>query len=354
MLLLIDTLQGIQIKRVLAGLVVVVVVDSSSLNRKEKSSKLLLLLLLFVCSSLHPPLTSPSKSLLACNISLSSIVFLRIKLLFVIIVDTLKNEIIANHPLVVNEPRVRFYAGANIIVDNCNVGTFCIMDFNPRNEFDTNSVNNLLDITAIITDSFVSYRQTHLDRELEAAKMSVRVLFNLKYPLSVVNILKEELFGLLLLTEKEISSSNNNNNNNNNKRIETLMTEMKRNLKILESTIETNLSFVRVKYGCDNNNNNPNGVQFDNNNNNNNKNNNNNNNNKKLSDQLNHSFETIKTFASLYNNNNNNSNLTTTAITLDLESKYEFQTYNNLLNIILYTSVMHYLKFWTKIEVYYN
>ena len=73
-----------------------------------------------------------------------------------IIQDTLLNSITVNHPLVINDPFVRFYAGANIIVDSCNVGTLCIIDLKPRPDFDEKSTKILMDMTEMVTELFIT------------------------------------------------------------------------------------------------------------------------------------------------------------------------------------------------------
>lgn len=46
--------------------------------------------------------------------------------------DTLLDERFADNPLVEGEPRLRFYAGAPIIVDDQPIGTLCVLDTRPR------------------------------------------------------------------------------------------------------------------------------------------------------------------------------------------------------------------------------
>ncbi len=50
-----------------------------------------------------------------------------------IVPDTLQDERFANHPLVQDDPRVRFYAGAPLRADNGHcLGTLCVIDRVPR------------------------------------------------------------------------------------------------------------------------------------------------------------------------------------------------------------------------------
>ena len=51
----------------------------------------------------------------------------------IVVADTLLDDRFADNPLVVDEPRIRFYAGAPLILDDGHcVGTLCIMDSRPR------------------------------------------------------------------------------------------------------------------------------------------------------------------------------------------------------------------------------
>ena len=50
-----------------------------------------------------------------------------------IIADTFQDDRFADNPMVVNEPRIRFYAGYPLILqDGSCIGTLCLLDIRPR------------------------------------------------------------------------------------------------------------------------------------------------------------------------------------------------------------------------------
>ena len=62
-----------------------------------------------------------------------------------IVPDTLKAPDFADNPLVVNEPHIRFYAGEPIALDSQNLGTLCLIDYEPRefSEVDKETLKSL-------------------------------------------------------------------------------------------------------------------------------------------------------------------------------------------------------------------
>jgi GAF domain-containing protein len=52
--------------------------------------------------------------------------------MFIVVPDTSLDQRFATHPLVVEEPKVRFYAAARLVVEGQTIGTICAYDFKPR------------------------------------------------------------------------------------------------------------------------------------------------------------------------------------------------------------------------------
>jgi len=82
--------------------------------------------------------------------------------------DTRQDKRFAGNPLVVGEPRIRFYAGAPLVTpDGHRLGTLCIIDTVPRYDFSEADRENLSHLAAIAVDEL----ELRLSmQELEAAR----------------------------------------------------------------------------------------------------------------------------------------------------------------------------------------
>ena len=76
-----------------------------------------------------------------------------------IIPDTLEDPRFADHPAVLNDPNIRFYAGCPLTVNGYRLGTLCISDMTPRS-FGKEDIEALQDLASMV------------ERELAAAQLA--------------------------------------------------------------------------------------------------------------------------------------------------------------------------------------
>ena len=71
-----------------------------------------------------------------------------------VVVDTLGDERYADNPLVLGGPRIRFYAGYPLTLDDGScVGTLCLLDTRPRT-FEELDLKQLRDLALIVVEQF--------------------------------------------------------------------------------------------------------------------------------------------------------------------------------------------------------
>eukprot|EP01113_Clastostelium_recurvatum_P036146 TRINITY_DN5117_c0_g2_i3.p1 TRINITY_DN5117_c0_g2~~TRINITY_DN5117_c0_g2_i3.p1 ORF type:complete len:804 (+),score=172.85 TRINITY_DN5117_c0_g2_i3:132-2543(+) len=76
-----------------------------------------------------------------------------------VIPDATKDPRFAKNPLVVGAPHIRFYAGAPLIsTDGFKLGTFCVIDYQPRHDFDEGMKAQLTDLAHIVVHEMELYR----------------------------------------------------------------------------------------------------------------------------------------------------------------------------------------------------
>ena len=88
-----------------------------------------------------------------------------------VVADALKDSRFATNPLVTGSPFIRFYAGAALIVAGVRVGSLCIIDRVPHEEFDIKDRMNLLDLGEAISILMRMKRESELN--LDKARMQV-------------------------------------------------------------------------------------------------------------------------------------------------------------------------------------
>ena len=106
-----------------------------------------------------------------------------------IIPDMTLDERVQNHPLVANQPMVRFYAGANLTTqDGLNVGTLCVLDVAPR-ELDNmqkaalktlaKQVMNLMDLNRSLQSLNEHQQQREAQNEIIASsELKLKAMFD--------------------------------------------------------------------------------------------------------------------------------------------------------------------------------
>ena len=78
-----------------------------------------------------------------------------------LIPDALNDPRFADNPLVTGEPKIRFYAGAPLIMANGQrVGTFCLIDRIPRT-LDGWELNHLRDLAAVVSQELQGIDASH-------------------------------------------------------------------------------------------------------------------------------------------------------------------------------------------------
>lgn len=120
-----------------------------------------------------------------------------------VVEDALADERFHDNPLVVDEPRIRFYAGAPLQVGGRRVGTLCVIDRKPRT-FADDERRLLGDLAAVVADELVlrivgsHFREQseELERRSDDLEQFSRVLaHDLATPLRHIRMLVDGLAG---------------------------------------------------------------------------------------------------------------------------------------------------------------
>lgn len=100
-----------------------------------------------------------------------------------IVCDASQHPAFQNNPLVVGDPKIRFYAGAPLTLKTGQrVGTLCIIDQQPRHAFTQRDAAVLTDLAAVVVDELelrlatraLDAQKTALDRALDEAHAAIR------------------------------------------------------------------------------------------------------------------------------------------------------------------------------------
>lgn len=89
-----------------------------------------------------------------------------------IVRDALEDARFADNPFVASAPSIRFYAGAPLITPTgAHLGTFCVIDFEPRFSFTDDQISMVQDFAALVVEE-LELRRTA--RELGEAEKAIR------------------------------------------------------------------------------------------------------------------------------------------------------------------------------------
>jgi diguanylate cyclase (GGDEF)-like protein len=91
-----------------------------------------------------------------------------------IVLDTLKDARFRSNPFVLGDPKVRFYAGVPVIAgDRSSIGTFCLIDYEPRSSFSGAELRRLKSLASLaaelIEGRLLSQRVIEAERKLQQA-----------------------------------------------------------------------------------------------------------------------------------------------------------------------------------------
>ena len=92
-----------------------------------------------------------------------------------VVPDTLDDPRFASHPIVLDEPKLRFYAGAPLITkDGYKLGMLCVHDNKPRPDFGARERSILSQLAGIAMDE-IGFHRVESERELLIGELSHRV-----------------------------------------------------------------------------------------------------------------------------------------------------------------------------------
>lgn len=104
----------------------------------------------------------------------------------VLVVKNAEEDLRFRHNRIINKCSINFYAGAAIMFEGVKIGAFCICDTIPRNDFDQNMENMLLDFASITEEYIKEHKIASVVEALNFPCISVAILSNLNEPLGTV------------------------------------------------------------------------------------------------------------------------------------------------------------------------
>jgi hypothetical protein len=110
-----------------------------------------------------------------------------------VVLDANKDERFKNNPLVKGPPYVIFYAGAALIVDNVRIGSLCIIDNKPHNEFCMKDRMSLLDLGFAVATLIKQQSEARKRLESEKSKLMISIMHNMRTPMTSLTLVRSLL-----------------------------------------------------------------------------------------------------------------------------------------------------------------
>jgi len=128
-----------------------------------------------------------------------------------VVPDASKDPRFKNNALVTGAPFIRFYAGAALVIAGTRVGSLCVIDRVPHENFSFTDRMNLLDLGEAVSTIIKERRESALSIGRERTKILYDTMHNIRTPLMSINMAssmierKKETIITLLNEEKEDS-----------------------------------------------------------------------------------------------------------------------------------------------------
>eukprot|EP01031_Cornospumella_fuschlensis_P025430 gene25430-30705_t len=158
-----------------------------------------------------------------------------------IVRDATKDPRFCDNPLVTGFPHICFYAGAALIVQGQKIGSLCIIDTKPRPDFNAADAVCLREIATIVEQLIEERRQRFMQTESDLARMTVSILYTLRYPLKALQLQKD---ALLRCAQNIQQHRGNNIAFWADEAFLKVLDEFRRGVSLLEATIQANLQLA--------------------------------------------------------------------------------------------------------------
>lgn len=100
-----------------------------------------------------------------------------------IVLDADKDPRFFDKPFVVGPPFAKFYAGAPVICDGIKLGSFCVLDGQPHDDFDEEKQNALIHFASLASDLISQHKQATFVSKFDPSLLSLAILQVLRDPL---------------------------------------------------------------------------------------------------------------------------------------------------------------------------